>query len=382
MRINNKTFKEWTEEDLLILLDNDDFRESQFLDYKRTFEFLEGDKSQKSKGKDEFRNDVCSFANADGGDLIFGISERNGLASNIMPISIDNIDRFELDLRNALLPIMPSMPPVDFRFIAVSGGYVVVVHIEKSVFKPYMTVENQTVFRFFVRRGNRKEAMSYSEISNNFLHAASLTSEIKRFRLERISELLEDNTGLFGVIHVIPSTFRNPSDFIPMCDWGKAGKLPLPQELNHHVRGRMLPNVDGIWFPSDDGLRDFELLRLFDNGIVELKQDLYIRTIRENEYLVSDEFISAIEDIVEGTAGVYRSLERHATVYVCTSVIGCKGYWNYDSASAIRPAPSKVDRDRILCAPIEIKDILDAELVGDMVEECKKRTRYALGIKR
>ena len=133
----------------------------------------------------------------------FGIAEKNGLASNIMPINIDNIDRFELDLRNALLSIMPLMPPVSFHFIAVSGGYVVVVHIEKGIFKPYMT---------------------YSEISNNFLHAASLTSEIKRFRLERISELLEDNTGLFGVIHVIPATFRNPADFIPMCDLGKLGK--------------------------------------------------------------------------------------------------------------------------------------------------------------
>lgn len=382
MRINNKTFKEWTEDDLRILLDNDDFRESQFLDYKRTFEFLEGDKFQRSKGKDEFRNDVCSFANADGGDLFFGIAEKNGLASNIMPIDIDNIDRFELDLRNTLLPIMPSIPPVDFRFIAVSGGYVVVVHIGKGIFNPYMTVENQTIFRFFVRRGNHKEAMSYSEISNNFRHAALLTSEIKRFRLERISELLEDNTGLFGVIHIIPATFRSPSDFIPMCDWVKSGKLLLPQELNNYVRGRMLPNVDGIWFPSDDGLRDFELLRLFDNGSVELKQDLYTHTIREDEYLVSGEFISAIGDIVEGTVGLYRSLERHTTVYVCISVIGCKGYWNYDSVSVSCPVSSKVDRDRILCAPIEIRDILDVDLVSEMIEECKKRTRYALGIKR
>ncbi len=224
--------------------------------------------------------------------------------------------------------------------------------------------------------------MSYSEISNNFLHAASLATEIKRFRLERISELLEDNTGSFGVIHIIPATFRNPSDFIPMCDWGKAGKIPFPQELNNHVRGRMLPNVDGIWFPSDDGTRDFELLRLFDNGIVELKQDLYTRTIREDEYLVSDEFISSIEDIVEGAARIYNSLERHATVYVCISVIGCKGYWNYDTVFAVHSIPSKVDRDRILCAPIEIRDLLDVDLVSDMIEECKKRTRYALGIKR
>lgn len=382
MRINNKTFKEWIKEDISILLNNDDFRESQFLDYKRNFEFLEGDKFQKAKGKDEFRNDVCSFANADGGDLFFGISEKNGLASAIMPISIDNIDRFELDLRNVLLSIMPSVPPVEFHFIAVSGGYVVVIHIEKGIFKPYMTVENQTTFRFFIRRGNHKEAMSYSEISNNFLQAASLASEIKRFRLERISEWVEDSSGTFGVIHIIPATFQNPADFIQMCDLGKAGKIPIPLEYHNHIRGRMLPNVDGIWFPSDDDLRNYEMLSIFDNGSVELKQDLHIRTIKDTEYLISDEFIGTISDIIMGTVHIYRSLERHAIVYICISIIGCKGYWNYDTGVGIRSQPTKVDRDRILCAPIEIKDILNMENVSAMIEECKKRTRYVLGIKR
>ncbi|MCD8225319.1 MAG: ATP-binding protein [Clostridiales bacterium] len=382
MRINNKTFKEWTEDDINSILNDEAFRESQFLDYKRTFEFLEGDKSQKSKGKDEFRNDVCSFANADGGDLLFGISEKNGLAFDIIPINIEDTDRFELNLRNILLPIMPSMPPVDFNFISVFGGYIVVVHIEKGIFKPYMTIENQTVFRFFIRHGNRKEAMSYSEISNNFLHAASLASEMKKFRLERVSELLEDNAGLFGVIHVIPATFQNPADFISMCDWGKSGGIPLPYGLNNHIMGSMLPNVNGIWFPSDDGLRDFELLTIFDNGSVELKQDLYTNTHMENKYLVSDEFISAIDDIVKGTAELYKSWGRHSTVYICISIIGCKGYWNYDTCFSRHPQPSRVDRDRILCAPIEIRDILDAENVSEMIEECKKRTRYALGIKR
>lgn len=96
------------------------------------------------------------------------------------------------------------------------------------------------VFCFFVLHGNRKEAMSYSEIRNSFLYAVSLVSEIKKFRLERVSELSEDNSGLFGVIYVIPAIFCNPADFIPMCDWAKAGKIPVPQEFNHHIRGRML----------------------------------------------------------------------------------------------------------------------------------------------
>lgn len=380
MLLNGKSYKHWTKEDLLTLLNNDDFREGQFLDYKRTFDFLEtSDKNQKAKAKNEFRNDVCSFANADGGDLIIGISEKDGLAANIKPVYIDNIDKFELELRNALLPIQPAVPPVDIVFIHVEDGYVIVVHIEKGLLKPYITVEDQTTFRFFVRRGNRKEPMSYSEISNDFLNAASLANEIKRFRAERISELLEDNSGMFGIIHVIPATFTNPADLIPICDLCKAGKVKIPIQLNNYIRGRMLPNVDGVWFPSDDGQRDFQILRLFNNGSVELKDNLYTRTYKNEDYLISDEFIQAIGKIVEGTAQLYKMLDRNPSVYVCTSIVGCKGYWNYDSLNTIHPLPSRVDRDRIICAPIEIKDISDAENVEEMIEECKKMTRYALG---
>lgn len=380
MLINEKSYKQWTEEDLRTLLNNDDFREGQFLDYKRTFDFLEAaDRNQKAKAKNEFRNDVCSFVNADGGDLIVGISENNGLASGFNPIHIDNIDRFELELRNALLPIQPAVPPVDFAFIPAENGYVVVIHMEKGMLKPYITVEDQIAFRFFVRRGNGKEPMSYSEISNNFLHAASLAAEIKRFRAERISELLADNPGMFGVIQVIPATFTNPADFIPMYDMCKARKVLMPIQLNNFIRGRMLPNVDGVWFPSEDGKRDFQILRLFNNGSVELKENFYTQTYKDKKYLMSDEFIQSIGEVVEGATEIYKALNRNPSVYICISIIGCKGYWNYDSRNLIHPIPSKVDRDRIICMPVEIKDISDAESVEEMIEECKKMTRYALG---
>ena len=380
MQLNGKSYKQWTEEDLRTLLDNDDFREGQFLDYKRTFDFLEAtDKNKKVKAKNELRNDICSFANADGGEIIVGISEKNGLASKINPIVIDNIDRFELELHNTLLPIQPAMPPTDFAFIRVENGYVVVIHIEKGIYKPYITVEEQTTFRFFVRRGNGKGPMSYSEITNSFLHAASLAAEIKRFRVERLSELIEDNTDMFGVIHVIPATFTNSTDFIPIYDLCKTEKLLIPIQFIHFKRGRMLPNVDGVWFPSEDGQRDFQLLRIFNNGSVELKYNFSTLKYQGEEYLESDEFIQAIGDIVKGTVEIYKVLGRSPSVYVCTSIIGCKGYFNYDTRNSIHPLPSKVDRDRIICAPIEIEDISDVENVKEMIKECMKMTRYALG---
>ncbi|MGF0148695.1 hypothetical protein ACQRDF_15115 [Lachnospiraceae bacterium SGI.054] len=201
--------------------------------------------------------------------------------------------------------------------------------------------------------------MSYFEISNCFLHAASLSAEIKRFRIERLAALLEDNTGMFGVIHVVPASFTNPADSLPMCDLCKAGRIPISRKLNEYIRGRMYPNVDGVWFPSDDESRDFQLFRLFNNGSVELKCNLYTTKSMNEEYLVSAEFIQAIDDIVEGTAEIYKALGRKATVYVCVSLLECKGYWNYVSGVSVHPAASKIDRDRILCEPIEIKDISD-----------------------
>ena len=37
MMINNKTFNEWTADDLRSLINNEDFRENQYIDYNANF---------------------------------------------------------------------------------------------------------------------------------------------------------------------------------------------------------------------------------------------------------------------------------------------------------------------------------------------------------
>ena len=58
----------------------------------------------------EFRNDICSFANAEGGYIIYGISDEQGTAAELVGVEVENPDRFELDLRNKLTPILPKVP--------------------------------------------------------------------------------------------------------------------------------------------------------------------------------------------------------------------------------------------------------------------------------
>ena len=187
MILNGKDYKNWSEDDISVIVDNDAYKENEFIDYKENFAVLEcSDKAQKKKKQDEFRHDVCSFANANGGYLIFGIKEDAGVPKDILGVAIDNIDRFELDRRNELFGIMPIVPSVDFSFIHLKNErYVVIIKILKGSHKPYIYVENEGVFKFFIRRGNRKQAMSYMEISSNFLHSSLLTDEIKKFRKEK-----------------------------------------------------------------------------------------------------------------------------------------------------------------------------------------------------
>ena len=88
-KINNKSFLECTAEDLQVLIDNPDFRENEYIDYKKNFAFLEFPKDKKELIANkilEFKNDICSFANAEGGYLVFGISDENGCAKEIVGI--------------------------------------------------------------------------------------------------------------------------------------------------------------------------------------------------------------------------------------------------------------------------------------------------------
>lgn len=145
MKINNKEFKDWTEGDLQEIVENDAFRENDYLDYKQTFAVLEcQDKESKRKKQNEFRHDICSFANAEGGYLIVGVMEEKGIPLVIDGIAISNIDKFELDRRNELSGILPVVPKVDFSFIKLlNGNYVVVIKIYRGVYKPYLYRENE-----------------------------------------------------------------------------------------------------------------------------------------------------------------------------------------------------------------------------------------------
>ena len=83
-----KSIDKITEEDLQDLIDNSVLE-------RKTIEYKQSLPSNSDSAKKEFLADVSSFANASGGDLIYGIIEdRNtGLPETLDGLAIDNVDQ-------------------------------------------------------------------------------------------------------------------------------------------------------------------------------------------------------------------------------------------------------------------------------------------------
>ena len=134
---------------------------------------------------------------------------------------------------------------------------------------------------------------------------------------------------------------------------------------------------------------DYEHLQIFNNGTVELRMDLYVHeTNKSDPHLKTEhwldmlEFWDELQKLIDDTSEMYKILNRAAPMYLCVTICGCKGLWNYEANLFGTNTPTRVDRNEVVCAPIEISSILDDEQRARRKEDCVRMTKYALGIRK
>lgn len=149
--------------------------ETRSLEYKQT---LPGNADADKK---EFLADVSSFANAVGGDLVFGVTElREDNRTTGIPESVDGLSAVNQDAETRRLENMlrdgvaPRLPGVQFRWVeGFAQGPVLIMRIPRSWAGPHM-ITFQQHSRFYSRNAGGKNALDVFELRSAFLNSGSL----------------------------------------------------------------------------------------------------------------------------------------------------------------------------------------------------------------
>lgn len=393
--LNGKDLLSCDEDDLSILIDNSDYRENEYIDYKKNFAFLEMNKGKERDTKrTEFKCDVCSFANADGGYLIFGVSDKNGCVSSIHGICIENndTDRFELDRRNDLNGIQPKIPQIHFGFIKLkSERFIVIMYIKHDSFAPYVYLEDEKNYKVYKRYGNGKRAVAYNEMRQMFNQSTVLEESISTYIRKRI-DYYKNMKGSFGssFVHfcILPDTFMNTFDKKNMYMLEKRERINFSSMFSAmNCNSHSIPCVDGLRFiPYSDCLSRAEGY-VKNNGVIEACQSLDEHLYRNKEkypngYLPWGWLWHNVYETCCSFASIFGDLDIGDRYYIYLSIIGCRNVKTEDKEFAYDYI-GVIDRDEIICDPIEITrvDLLDKDNYEKALRKLHLSFLLSIGIK-
>ncbi len=171
-----------TEQDLLDLI-KIEVHEGKTIEYKR--EIALGTSEQKRK----FVRSIASFANASGGELIFGMEAKDGKPLGIKPLPDFEPDSGVRVLRDMIRAhIQPPLFGVEFQPVSVQNDWVLVVRVSRSWSPPHMvTFDGDN--RFYTRDTNGCVLMNVPEIRESFFAGKTVKERIQQYRFQRLNAI-------------------------------------------------------------------------------------------------------------------------------------------------------------------------------------------------
>jgi len=211
-----KPFNDIGPDDIRQLIE-DNVKESRTLDYKHALPH--------PKEKADFLKDVSGLANTEGGDILFGVSEkREGGKTTGEPeavvglqgfIADQEIRRLEDTIRTGLKPRLTGVRP---RVVPCASGPVLVLRVERSLAGPHMVLHDEERFWGRGTMGNFK--LDPDDLRRLFLGHAELPERARRFRAERLRHVrgsatpVEMRNGPKLVLHITPLSSFYPQGLL------------------------------------------------------------------------------------------------------------------------------------------------------------------------
>jgi hypothetical protein len=358
-----KSFDDIKADDIAALVAN---RRSE----RRTLEYKQQLPSDSEKDRHDFPADVSSFANAAGGDIVYGIADKRdaggqatGVPEKVVGLGSANLGQAILRLEQMRQSsISPRINGVHMRAIeGLPEGPVIVVRVPQSWLMPHMVTYNQSG-RFYSRNSGGKYQLDVEEIRAGILRSDALPDRIRAFRNGRLARIVADETPyrlsgqhriVLHMAHLSAFDPRTEIDFLGVT----ADKLPpmYSSGWNHRI------NFDGLltYSPFGEG-GAHSYTQLFRNGLIEATESRLLEPHGGDQLNIpSHAYEVKVIEAVRAYSRLFRSLEIAPPWFAMLSLIGVRGF-----RLAVRNAwPSDtypIDRDTLV-VPEVMTDDADVE---------------------
>jgi hypothetical protein len=328
----------------LELLVTERVAEDLTLEYKAVF------KRSTDSEKHEFLADVSSFANARGGDIVYGIEAKEGVPQKIVGlagITEKDIIGAESSLRTGL---RPQIPDVRVRQVDTPAGSVLICRVSPSWAMPHMVIFNGS-FRFYVRVGRNKDLMDVDALRAAFSRGDRIKNHARSFRQQRLAALLNGTSP----IQMAPG----PLVIVQVIPWATSLEdRILTSEEMARFRGKLLTMAGGgDFYWNFDGL-------LISAGKSEGRTIAYSQVFRDGTMESADTMgighkgllhASAVEGRVVQIIRQYVAGAKLARIeppfWILVSVLHLRGY-----ATGYSMRPQVIDRDHLLLPEVLYND--------------------------
>ena len=317
--------------------------ESRTLEFKRT---LPG---RTDKDRYEFAKDIAAFANSGGGDIVFGIDEKDGVANAVVPISDETADAACRRLGQIIdSAIEPNIFGMQLRPIVTGdSGFVLVARVPASFAGPHRITLNGHN-RFVKREAAYTRDMSYAEIRAEFLKMGDLHSLAEKARSEGIKRVLSRTTwkpiisGPACLVQVIPiaattqfsvidiTRIYNDYSRFMMKDWGGIGRLL---------------NFDGAIFHHGGKIDEiYSFIQIHRNGMMEAIS-FAGHSFTEDKIIPSVTLTEFIRDSVQKFTAVLKDYDLSGPAIATVSLMNVKEYTLGIGGHNYLPTKNNADRE-------------------------------------
>jgi hypothetical protein len=262
------------------------------LDFKRDLP------KEDHEGRKEFFSDISAFANTSGGDLVYGMLEKDGVATELVPQSLPtSVDGYVLKLQSSIRDrIEPMVQGVGIHPVALAeGGHALVIRIPRGFTGMHRFKGDGN---FYVRKTRSNAPLDVPGIISKVSDYLGREDRVKAFFARRYADILANEhsiplpPGPKLVVHLVPVRDFLDGQEIDIERATKSGTIPLLSTAESYSSRN---TYDGrAFFEADEGTAT-QFTLVMRSGVVEACYDLFPSYLPADSKRVS---LANIEDNV------------------------------------------------------------------------------------